>query len=118
MRLKNKLQLLALILTALVFSSQELEHFVFHHCVESHSYYSHDSKVKKSPEINNFTGSIHKIFNKCICLACNSISGKSIAQTNIQAQFTTTYSLEYYQSHESFSFNFYSKHPSRGPPSA
>jgi len=118
MRFKNKLQLLALILTALVFSSQELEHLMFHNCVESHSYYSYDSKVKHSPEINDFTGSIHKIFNKCICLACNSINGKLIAQANIQVQFTTLYSLEYYQSHESFSFNSYRKHSSRGPPSA
>jgi hypothetical protein len=118
MRLNKKLQFLLLILTALVFSGQEIEHMAFHYCVESHSHYSNDSKTKHSSEIENATGSISKIFQKYICLGCNSITGKSVATTSEKTLFIKPVSITYSQLNESFSFNFHKKPASRGPPIA
>jgi len=118
MKRHKKLQFLFLILTALVFSSQELEHIVFHSCAESHSYSSHNHETKHSPEIDDFTSSANKIFSKSICLICSSITGKSIAPVNAEAQLIKDNSLTYFKLYESFSFNSYSKPVSRGPPTA
>ena len=116
MKRHKTLKFLFLILTALVFCSQDLEHLVFHSCEDSHSYYSDKHNTKHAPEIDDFTGSINTIFNKHVCLICSSISGKSIATVNTETEFITLSSLDYSQLRESFSFNSYIKALSRGPP--
>lgn len=116
MKRHKKLQFLLLILTALVFSSQDLEHLVFHSCVDSHSYYSDNHDTKHSPEIDSSTGAIHKIFSKSVCLICSSVTGKSIAEVNPETQLIRLNSLNYSQLRESFSFSSYIKPVSRGPP--
>ncbi|MBU8901638.1 MAG: hypothetical protein KOO69_02750 [Victivallales bacterium] len=118
MKRHKQFKFLFLILTALVFSSQDLEHLVFHSCEDSHShsYCSDKHNTKHTPEINDFTGSINNIFSKHVCLICSSISGKSIATVNTETEFTTLSSLDYSQLRESFSFNSYTKALSRGPP--
>ena len=119
MTYKNKLQFFFLLLTAMIFIGQELEHFMFHNYIESSSCYSHssqDSKTKHSTEIKKANSFSEDILFKNVCQLCNSISAKPIIPSNMQVTFIKCSNLTYSQAHEAFSFYFCNTPKSRGPP--
>ena len=119
MTYKNKLQFFFLLLTAMIFIGQELEHFMFHDYVESSSCYSqssNDSKTTNSTEIKRLDSFSQDILFKNACQICNSISASPIIPSDIQLTFIECSNLTYSPVPEAFSFNFYSTPNSRGPP--